>query len=185
MRPPVAMAQTAITLDEISGHRLVLGLGCGHRIFGEWMLGATYSASIAPVREYLGIVTGLIREGEVSVTGSWFSGRVIYGAPRRAGLPVYMGSVGPRMLELAAEMADGVILWMCTPGYVRDFVMPRLRAGWARRPGGTPASPCLSCFPPQYRTTILAGSAGEACSTDTSGWRTTSGCSPGADSTRT
>lgn len=137
MSPPVAMAQMAITLDEISGHRLVLGLGCGHRIFGQWMLGATYSPEVASVREYLTIVTGLIRDGEVSMAGSRFSGRVMYGAPRRAGLPVYMGSVGPRMLELAAEIADGVILWMCTPGYVRDVVMPRLRAGWARRQGGS------------------------------------------------
>jgi alkanesulfonate monooxygenase SsuD/methylene tetrahydromethanopterin reductase-like flavin-dependent oxidoreductase (luciferase family) len=136
MCPPVVMAQMAITLDEISEHRLMLGLGCGHRIFGEWMLGTTYSASVPSVREYLEIVTGLIREGEISTTGSWFSGRILYGAPRRAGLPVVMGSVGPRMLELAAELADGVILWMCTPGYVRDLVMPRLRAGWARRQEG-------------------------------------------------
>lgn len=135
MSPPVVMAQMAMTLDEISGNRLVLGLGCGHRIFGEWMVGGTYSASVGPMREYLTIVTSLIRQGEASVSGSWFNGRVLYGAPRRPQLPVYVGSFGPRMLELAAELADGVILWMCTPSYVHDVVMPSLRAGWARREG--------------------------------------------------
>jgi alkanesulfonate monooxygenase SsuD/methylene tetrahydromethanopterin reductase-like flavin-dependent oxidoreductase (luciferase family) len=135
MCPPVVMAQTALTLDEISGNRLMLGLGRGHRIFGEWMLGGTYSSSVGPMREYLTIVTSLIRDGEVSMAGSWFDGRAFYAAPRRPRLPVYLGSFGPRMLELAAELADGVILWMCTPSYVREVVMPSLRAGWARRPG--------------------------------------------------
>ncbi|HTT52200.1 MAG TPA: LLM class flavin-dependent oxidoreductase [Streptosporangiaceae bacterium] len=136
LSPPAVMAQTALTLDEISGNRLVLGLGRGHRFFAEWMLGGRYPASVAPVREYLTIVTSLIRQGEVNAAGSWFSARAMYGAPRRAELPVYLGSFGPRMLELAGELADGVILWLCTPSYVRDVVMPSLRAGWARRPGG-------------------------------------------------
>jgi F420-dependent oxidoreductase-like protein len=133
--PPVAMAQTALTLDEISGGRLALGLGRGHRIFGEWVLGGTYSGSVGPMREYLTIVTSLIRDGQVNVAGSWFSGRAFYAAPRRPQLPVYVGSFGPRMLELAAELADGVVLWMTTPSYVREVVMPSLRAGWARRQG--------------------------------------------------
>jgi alkanesulfonate monooxygenase SsuD/methylene tetrahydromethanopterin reductase-like flavin-dependent oxidoreductase (luciferase family) len=133
--PPVFMAQTALTLDEISGGRLALGLGRGHRMFGEWVLGSTYSGSVGPMREYLTIVTSLIRQGEVNLAGSVFSGRAFYAAPRRPQLPVYVGSFGPRMLELAAELADGVILWMCTPSYVRDVVMPSLRVGWARRQG--------------------------------------------------
>jgi F420-dependent oxidoreductase-like protein len=136
LNPPVVMAQTALTLDEISGNRLVLGLGRGHRLFAEWMLGGRYPASVAPVREYLTIVTSLIRQGEVNAAGSWFSARAMYGAPRRPELPVYLGAFGPRMLELAGELADGVILWLCTPSYVRDVVMPSLRAGWARRPTG-------------------------------------------------
>lgn len=131
--PPAVMAQAALTLDEICGGRLVLGLGRGHRLVGEWMLGGRYSVTAAPVREYLTIVTSLIRDGEVSLAGSTYETRAFYGAPRRAGLPVYVGALGPRMLELAAEIADGVILWMCTPTYIRDVVMPSLRAGWARR----------------------------------------------------
>lgn len=136
MSPPAAMAQTALTLDEISGNRLILGLGRGHRIFGQWMLGGTYSSSVGPVREYLTIVTSLIRAGKISLTGSWFDARVAYQAPRRAQLPVYLGAFGPRMLELAGELADGVILWMCTPSYVGDVIMPSLRVGWERRPAG-------------------------------------------------
>lgn len=133
--PPAVMAQAAMTLDEICGGRLVLGLGRGHRLVGEWMLGGKYSVTTAPVREYLTIVTSLIREGEVNLTGSAYESRAFYGAPRRPGLPVYLGALGPRMLELAGEIADGVILWMCAPAYIQDVVMPSLRAGWARRAG--------------------------------------------------
>lgn len=135
-RPPVVMAQTALTIDELSGGRLVLGLGAVHRMLGEWMLGGVHAASVGAVREYLTIVTDLIRNGEVNVTGRWFQGHTLYTGPRRADLPVFLGCFGPRMLELAAEAADGVILWLCSPQYTREHVMPSLRAGWARRPGG-------------------------------------------------
>lgn len=133
--PPTVMAQAAMTLDEICGGRLVLGLGRGHRLVGEWMLGGKYAATAAPVREYLTTVLSLIREGEVNLAGSAYESHAFYGPPRRASLPVYLGALGPRMLELAGEIADGVILWMCTPTYIQDVVMPSLRTGRARRAG--------------------------------------------------
>jgi alkanesulfonate monooxygenase SsuD/methylene tetrahydromethanopterin reductase-like flavin-dependent oxidoreductase (luciferase family) len=136
-RPAVSMAHTAMTLDEVAGGRFILGLGLGHRGIGEWMFG-TGSAppALASMREYLGIVTGLVRDGEVSVDGEWFSGHSSCPDMRRPGMPIYVGAFGPRMLELAGELADGVILWMCSPRYVREHAMPALRRGWARRPGG-------------------------------------------------
>ncbi|MGH3737225.1 MAG: LLM class flavin-dependent oxidoreductase [Micromonosporaceae bacterium] len=135
-RPPVVTAQTALTLHEVSGGRFVLGLGAGHRMIGEWMLGASYPPPAAAMREYLTIVTDLIRTGEVNVSGRWYSGHLTYGEPPRPDLPVYVGSLGPKILEIAGELADGVILWLGTPEDVRDRVMPALRAGFARRPPG-------------------------------------------------
>lgn len=138
VHPPVVTAQTALTLDELSGDRLILGLGVGHRVMGEWMMGATYTPQAAAMREYLAIVRSLITDGRVDFTGRWYSGHAAYMAPRRPGLPLYLGALGPRMLELAGEVADGVVVYMSSPGYLREQVMPRLRAGWARRPGGRP-----------------------------------------------
>lgn len=142
-RPPVVMAQTALTLDELSGGRTILGLGLGHRLIGEWMLGGTPGPPVDSMREYLTVVTALIRHGEVSISGRWFSGHASYSAPRRTELPVYVGAFGPRMLELAGELADGAILWMCGPEYVRDHVMPALRAGWARRKSSADGFPVV------------------------------------------
>jgi|ERR1017187_2042691 alkanesulfonate monooxygenase SsuD/methylene tetrahydromethanopterin reductase-like flavin-dependent oxidoreductase (luciferase family) len=132
-RPPVVMAQTAMTLDELCGNRLILSLGLGLRIVGDWMVGGTAGPPLESMREYLTIVTSLVREGEVDYTGKWHSGHASYSAPRRAGLPVYLGSFGPKMLQLAGEFADGVMVWMCGPEYVRSDVLPNVRIGRARR----------------------------------------------------
>lgn len=132
-RPPVTMAQTALTLDELSGGRVALGLGVGNPMVAEWTLGTRQGSPLRAAREYLTIVGSLVRDGEVSVTGRWHSGNGVYAAPRRPELPIYLGTFGPRMIQLAGELADGLILWVCPPEYVADVVMPNLRIGWARR----------------------------------------------------
>src|SRR5262249_27266876 len=135
-RPPVIAAYTALAIDELSSGWFILGLGLGHRGVGEWMVGAGAAApALVGMREYLHIAGALIRDGEVDHDGTWFSGHSACAAKvqRRADLPVYLGGFGPKMIELAAELTDGVILWMCTPSYVSEHAKPALRAGWARR----------------------------------------------------
>jgi alkanesulfonate monooxygenase SsuD/methylene tetrahydromethanopterin reductase-like flavin-dependent oxidoreductase (luciferase family) len=136
-RPPVVMAQSALTADAISGGRVALGLGLGHRAVGDWMVGGQQAPALPATREYLTVVTSLVRDGEVNVDGTWYSGHAAYIGERRDDLPVYLGSFGPKMLELAGELADGAILWMCTTDYLTTQVFPALRRGWARR-GGRP-----------------------------------------------
>ncbi|NUT32222.1 MAG: LLM class flavin-dependent oxidoreductase [Hamadaea sp.] len=138
-RPPVVMAQSALTADAISGGRTALGLGLGHRGVGDWMVGGQQAPALPATREYLTVVTSLIRDGEVNFDGAWHSGHAAYIGERREDFPVYLGTFGPKMLELAAELADGVILWMCTTDYLSRHVFPALRRGWARR-GGRPAN---------------------------------------------
>jgi len=138
-RPPVIMAQSAMTTDELSGGRVVLGLGLGHRGVGDWMVGSRPVPPVTGTREYLTIVTSLIREGEVSFDGRFHSGHAAYSGQRREDLPVLLGAFGPKMLEVAGELADGVILWMCTPEYVSRHAFAALRRGWQRR-GGRPST---------------------------------------------
>src|SRR5205823_6156765 len=47
----------------------------------------------------------------------------------RADLPIYVGALSPRMLRLAGELADGVVLWLCNPDYIRDVVVPEVTKG--------------------------------------------------------
>jgi len=128
-RHPTAMAQMAATLDELSGGRFILGIGVSHKVTVESMWGLKLEHPVEAMREYLGIVQSSIRDGAASVDGDQFSAHWAYSAPRRGGMQVMISALSPKMLELAGEMADGVVLWMCSPGYVRDVVVPRVKAG--------------------------------------------------------
>jgi F420-dependent oxidoreductase-like protein len=128
-RHPTAMVQMAATLDEMSGGRFILGLGVSHKVTVESMWGLHLEHPAAAMREYLDIVRTSLRDGGCSIEGKHFSAHWAYSGPRRADMPVFISALGPRMLELAGEEADGVVLWMCSPAYVRDHVVPAVTAG--------------------------------------------------------
>ncbi len=155
-RPPVTMAQTAMTIDEISGGRVILGLGLGHREVGAWSVGAANAPAVAGTREYLAVVSGLVRHGEVNVDGRWYSGHASYLLARRADMSIQLGALGPRMIELAAEVTDGVVLWMCSADYVRTVAWPALERGWRSR-GGRPEGFAVTAILNAGLTGDLAG----------------------------
>ena len=126
-RHPTAMAQMAATLDELSRGRFILGIGISHKVTVEGMWGLKLDDPVGAMREYLTIVRSILRDGEASVEGAQFTARSAYSAPRGADLPIMISALNPRMLELAGELADGIVLYMCTPGYVRDVVVPTVK----------------------------------------------------------
>jgi F420-dependent oxidoreductase-like protein len=131
-RHPTAMAQMAATLDELSGGRFVLGLGISHKVTVEGMWGLRIDNPVEAMREYVDIVRASLRDGYSTFEGNQFTARWTYSGPRRAGLPIMISALNPRMLELAGEIADGVVLWMCSPTYIRDRVVPAVAAGRER-----------------------------------------------------
>ncbi len=128
-RHPTAMAQMAATLDELSGGRFILGIGISHKVTVESMWGLRLDSPVDAMREYLEILRASLRDGAAAVDGKHFSARWAYSAPRRAELTIMISALNPRMLELAGERADGVVLWMCSPAYIRDHVIPGVTAG--------------------------------------------------------
>jgi F420-dependent oxidoreductase-like protein len=128
-RHPTAMIQMAASLDELSGGRFILGMGISHKVTVEGMWGLKLDSPVDAMREYLTIVRAGLREGHTSVDGEHFTARTMYSAPRRADIPIMLSALNPRMLDLAGELADGVVLYMCTPAYVRDHVVPAVKAG--------------------------------------------------------
>src|ERR1700682_2094805 len=72
-RHPTAMAQMALTLDEISGGRFRLGIGVSPQVTGESMWGLKLVHPVKAMREYAGIVRALITSGSVSIDGEHFS----------------------------------------------------------------------------------------------------------------
>jgi len=128
-RHPTAMAQMAASLDELSHGRFILGIGISHKVTVEGMWGIQLDRPVEAMREYVSIVRSLLSQGSVSFEGRHFTARASYSAPRRPDLRVMVSALNPRMLELAGELADGVVLWMCTPDYVRDQVVPAVMRG--------------------------------------------------------
>ncbi len=131
-RTPVAMAQVAATLDELSGGRMVLGLGVSHRVTVENWFGAEISKPVTQMREYVAAVRAILR-GEPPPEGEFFSTHFQFmGYPPRPELPLYVAALSPNMLRLAGEIGDGVMLWLCAPDYIRDTVIPAVREGRER-----------------------------------------------------
>jgi alkanesulfonate monooxygenase SsuD/methylene tetrahydromethanopterin reductase-like flavin-dependent oxidoreductase (luciferase family) len=108
-RNPALLAKMAETLDEVSGGRLILGLGAGWNEAEFTSYGVSFDDRFVRFEDGLRVVTAMLREGR-----STFEGRTIWThaarleprGPRPNGLPVMVGANGPRMLRLTAELAD-------------------------------------------------------------------------------
>jgi F420-dependent oxidoreductase-like protein len=131
-RHPTAMAQMAQTLDEMSGNRFVLGIGVSHKVTVEGMWGLRLEHPVEAMREYVEILRASFREGNASFTGTYFTARWAYAAPRNPELPIFLAALSEKMLQLAGELAEGVSLWMCSPVYVREVVVPNVLTGRER-----------------------------------------------------
>jgi F420-dependent oxidoreductase-like protein len=131
-RTPATMAQTAATIDELSGGRLNLGLGVSHRPVVEGWHGQTIDRPAAEMREYLSIVRAILRGEETPAGEKWRTGFRLMGIEPRPQVPIYIAALSPAMLRLAGEIADGVVLWLCNPNYIADVVVPELTSGRER-----------------------------------------------------
>jgi alkanesulfonate monooxygenase SsuD/methylene tetrahydromethanopterin reductase-like flavin-dependent oxidoreductase (luciferase family) len=131
-RTPATMAQTAATIDELSGGRMTLGLGVSHRPVVEGWHGQTIDRPVQEMREYAAIVRAILRGEDPPAGEKWRTGFRLFGLDPRPQLPIYIAALSPAMLRLAGEAADGVLLWLCCPDYIRDVVIPEVRAGRER-----------------------------------------------------
>lgn len=146
-RTPATMAQTAATIDELSGGRLTLGLGVSHRVVVEGWHGQAIDHPVAEMREYTQIVHAILRGEDPPAGEKWSTSFHLAGLDPRPELPVFIAALSPAMLELAGEIADGVMLWLCNPNYVRDVVMPAVRAGRERAGKGLDGFEIVAAVP--------------------------------------
>jgi probable F420-dependent oxidoreductase len=109
LRNPAVLAKMAVTLDEVSGGRLILGLGTGwHRPEFD-AFGIPFDHRVDRFEEALRIIVPLLREGKVSFQGKHYTAvdcEILPRGPRPSGPPILIASRGPRMLRLTARYAD-------------------------------------------------------------------------------
>ena len=118
--PTIAMA--AACVDHYSQGRFILGLGSSHKVQVEPEHGLEFSAPIPRVRDTVDIVRRLLRDGNLVN----YRGEVtnidtfdLHFPVLRADLPIYLAAVFPKMLEIAGEISEGILLTWCTPEYAR------------------------------------------------------------------
>jgi len=120
-RTPTAAAMAALTLDHLSGGRVILGLGVSGPQVVEGWYGQPFGKPLARTREYIDVIRQVLRrEAPVSNPGphyplpytgpgAWKLGKPLKPIthPLRADLPIYLGAEGPKNVALATEIADG------------------------------------------------------------------------------
>jgi alkanesulfonate monooxygenase SsuD/methylene tetrahydromethanopterin reductase-like flavin-dependent oxidoreductase (luciferase family) len=151
MWTPLGLASQAATLAQLSSGRFVLGLGTGGYGPEFWKSVGLPDRPIAVMREYVTAVRGLLagqsatageiiaREGAGSGAPGWPQSASL-GLPEPAPAPVYLAALGPQMLRLAGESADGVLLNWATPDRIA-VSRARIDEGAARAgrdPGSVP-----------------------------------------------
>lgn len=131
-------AMAAAGMDAVSGGRFILGLGVGHRLSVEDRDGVPFRRPMARLRETIQIVRALLRGQPVTYAGRHFnlSGAAL-GAAAAGPAPIYIAALGPQMLQLAGELADGVLLnW--TPSAFLPQAVEHIARG-AAKAGRDPA----------------------------------------------
>jgi F420-dependent oxidoreductase-like protein len=144
-RTPAMTAMTAMTLDMLSGGRMLLGLGLsGPQVVEGWH-GQPYGKPLEKTREYIAIVRQILRR-EAPLEHSGLHYQIPYQGPDatglgkplksilhgRADLPIYLAAIGPKNVELAAEIADGWLPVFCSPEHYALVFQPHVAAGLAR-----------------------------------------------------
>jgi F420-dependent oxidoreductase-like protein len=148
-RTPANTAMTAITLDQLSGGRFLLGLGLsGPQVVEGWH-GQPYGKPLAKTREYVHIVREifkrekpLVHDGEyyqIPYQGADATGlgkplkSIIHG---RADMPIYLAAIGPKNVQLTAEIADGWLPIFFSPRHYDAVYKDNIEAGFAATGNG-------------------------------------------------
>ncbi len=117
-RTPVAFAMSGGTLSQLTDGGFIMGIGTGgaYRPRTRRSLGMPRISALALMRDYLTTVRGLVRGEEVTYQGEVVTLKGLRLAINPApSTPVYLGTLGPAMLRIAGELADGVCLNWCSP----------------------------------------------------------------------
>lgn len=145
-RHPTAMAQQALTAAAASRNRFSLGIGLSHQIVIENMLGFSYAKPARHMREYLSVLGPLLRGESVSFAGEEYRvNGVQMDVPGANPPPLLVAALGPVMLKLTGELADGTITWMVGAKTMEDHIVKKLNAAAAA--AGRPQPVVCGGFP--------------------------------------
>jgi alkanesulfonate monooxygenase SsuD/methylene tetrahydromethanopterin reductase-like flavin-dependent oxidoreductase (luciferase family) len=125
---PAMLAKAAATVDEVSGGRLILGLGAGWNETEYRAFGFPYDRRVSRFEEAFTIIRGLLRDGAIDFAGEFHTARdcELAPRPRPGGPPLMVGSTGERMLRITMPHVDAWNGWYDATGN-RPAGVPALR----------------------------------------------------------
>jgi F420-dependent oxidoreductase-like protein len=128
---PIALARQALSVHAATEGRLVLGVGPSHHWIVDEMLGIPYERPAGYTRDYLEVLDAALsmtraNPGPVDVENDTFRVHNPLDLAPVAPLPVLVAALGPVMLTIAGERADGTVLWMADERAVAEHVVPRI-----------------------------------------------------------
>lgn len=144
-RHVLALAGQALTTQAAVGGRLVLGVGPSHAPVVEGALGLAYDRPARHTREYLSALVPLLAGSPVDVRGDSVRATGATPVPGATPPPVLLSALGPVMLRIAGELADGTIVTWVTERSLDDHVVPRITA--AAEAAGRPSPQVLVSLP--------------------------------------
>ena len=116
---------------DAKGSRLHLGIGLSHQLVIEGMLGMAFEKPARHMREYLTALRPAIEGQPVAVKGETLQANTLMG-PLRVGdagpVPILVAALGPALLRVAGELADGTLTWMAAPQVIGDRIAPSINA---------------------------------------------------------
>jgi F420-dependent oxidoreductase-like protein len=139
-RSPAMTAMTAATLDQLSGGRMLLGIGSSGPQVAEGWHGQRFGQQIQRTREYVAVVRKALARERLEFHGETLDLPLPDGpgkalkltiAPVQDRIPIYLAAIGPNNTRLAGEIADGWIPTLFSPEHVAEF-RPLLEEGAAR-----------------------------------------------------
>ncbi|MBL4679416.1 MAG: TIGR03564 family F420-dependent LLM class oxidoreductase [Pseudomonadales bacterium] len=157
-RHPTAIAQQAMTSGAASSGRFSLGIGLSHQVVIEGMFGLSYQKPAKHMREYLSILGPLLEGKTVSYQGEQYQiNNVTLTIPEAKPVPLLVAALGPVMLDLAGQMADGTITWMTGPKTLESYIIPSIGKGAEKT--GKPTPVIVAGFPMVLTNDVEAANA--------------------------
>ncbi len=143
---PIALARQALSVHAISGGRLALGVGPSHHWIIRDMLGLPYDKPAAYTRDYLQVLNAALSgPGPVDVENDNFTVHNPTALAAETPMPVLVAALGPVMLQIAGEHADGTSLWMADEKAIGEHIAPKINKAAAE--AGKPAPRIVAGIP--------------------------------------
>lgn len=121
----LVLAQQALSFYDIAPGRLRLGIGPSHRFIIEGTYGLQHKTPLAHLREYVKVLRAALWEGKVDHHGQFYN--VAVNLPRASQFPVLVSTLGEKAFQLAGQLADGALSWVCPVPYLLHTGIPALR----------------------------------------------------------